>query len=1116
MMSAIPKIVSTSRMVYKRSRAHWRLLSFVVVGVLLASAIMAANVIYFDTLKQLALENTLAQRSEWDLDILVKAERGPTTPEEYSKVSAVLNSRASRFVGWMLEDRVRAGKSATFFLTESGKESIAGEDNARSYFAFLPRLEQHTSLVSGRVPAPEAISRPGEIPRIEARIPEDAAQLFGLSVGDRLSAVPHWEDAVPYLEVVVSGIFRKTDPDEAIWHMDEGVLKAATRSNFRTVPFFVSEETYMDVIGVSLPRLDSTYVWLLDVAPGRLKSANATIARQGIVVMEERLRSILSGYRQITILDEVLEEYDRRLFFTKLPMFLVLILIAVVVLYYVATISSLLVDQQRSEIALLRSRGASSRQVLTVYMMQGGMLCVLGVVAGPWLAAAAIGFLGFTPAFSGLSGSTWLPTEVSGGAYALSAVGGLLSFGALMIPAIQASRVGVTRQRHQGSRPDMQPAFQRYYLDVVLLIGGIILFRQLTEQGSLVVTRVFGEVGANQLLLAVPALVLLAAAMVLLRLFPLVMQLASRVLARWLPAGIVLGLWQMARNPTHYARLSLLLILMAGLGIFAASFSGTLEQSFEERVLYATGSDIRVESILQNSSGPTRPFKESYEAIDGVDEVATVFRGGGFDETKLVGESYEMLAVDAEDFNDIAWFRGDFSSGSMAELLESLEYPTPPQAIPLPDDARAISVMVRPDRPHSTVRVTARIQDSNDRYFAYELGRLGAGDWRLLETRLSRVGGFRGRLRLEPVWPLKLVSIAVEETNAQRRLTAGSILIDSIQVRTGDGLTKDVETFDSVDGWSLLKVTPDAASDDLRQVAIGANGPSGAARFSWTEGPALTSRGIFHGPPIEPMAVLASESFLRDTGHSKGQTIEVSVGGNRIPVRIVDTVDFFPTLDPYNERFLISDLSSLSALANLDASSRELKPNEAWLTADPLLDDRTELVNNLARRPFTGRRVYDRERLLELSRLDPLVKAGWRALLFLAFATVLSISCLGFLIHSYVSFKNREPQFALLRTMGITMRQLTALVWLEQALVIVAGMALGTWMGGRLGAIIMPFLGYDDRGSEILPPFIIHVEWSVLLITYAVMITVFGAIVTAMILFMRKISLQRILRLGEM
>ena len=141
--------------------------------------------------------------------------------------------------------------------------------------------------------------------------------------------------------------------------------------------------------------------------------------------------------------------------------------------------------------------------------------------------------------------------------------------------------------------------------------------------------------------------------------------------------------------------------------------------------------------------------------------------------------------------------------------------------------------------------------------------------------------------------------------------------------------------------------------------------------------------------------------------------------------------------------------------------------------------------------------------------------AGWGALLFIAFGAVLVLSCMGFLIHAYVPFRSREAEFALMRTIGFSMRQLMTLVWLEQALVIAAGMALGTWMGGRLGATIMPFLGHDERGDQILPPFVLEVNWGTLAVTYVAMVLVFGVITAGVIWFVRRISLQRILRLGE-
>ena len=201
----------------------------------------------------------------------------------------------------------------------------------------------------------------------------------------------------------------------------------------------------------------------------------------------------------------------------------------------------------------------------------------------------------------------------------------------------------------------------------------------------------------------------------------------------------------------------------------------------------------------------------------------------------------------------------------------------------------------------------------------------------------------------------------------------------------------------------------------------------------------------------------------------------------------------------------------------MGATVRELLPNEVWLSTAADGPERGELVATLEEVDgYSARSVTDRAKGLADSKVDPLVEAGWRALLFIAFSAVLILSCLGFLVHAYVSFSNRQLQFALLRTIGFSMKQLTTMVWLEQTLVVAAGMALGTWMGGRLGATIMPFLGHDDWGGQVLPPFAMEVNWGALLLTYAAMVVVFGVISLGLIWFIQRIQLQRILRLGEM
>ena len=255
------------------------------------------------------------------------------------------------------------------------------------------------------------------------------------------------------------------------------------------------------------------------------------------------------------------------------------------------------------EIAQLSSRGASRSQILSVFVLEGITIAVLTSLLAPLVAAGAVSILGYTSPFSNLTEGGLLPVRITPVAYFMSGLGGGLSFFALLIPAIQASKLSVSEERLHSNRPPNRSVVQKYYLDVGLLLVGLLLLRQLSEQGSLAARGLLGDVVVNQIMLAVPALILIGAAMVVLRLFPLCMGLISRLFASRLPVGIVLALWNMSRNSVNYARLVLLLMLMTGLGIFAASFGGTLDRSFQDRELYKVGTDIRIPSVRINSVG---------------------------------------------------------------------------------------------------------------------------------------------------------------------------------------------------------------------------------------------------------------------------------------------------------------------------------------------------------------------------------------------------------------------------------------------------------------------------------------------------------------------------------
>lgn len=1135
MLQIVIGLVTTWKMALRQSLSHWRLVSAVVLGVVLASAIMAGTVIYYGALRELALKSALMGHSKTDLDIRLQGEFGPTRAEGYSEITALVTDEIDSHVSWMMTDQLRGLKSPTFFLATADSKDSLGKDNSRTYFAFLQDILDHVTIVSnGSSPVERPLGPVAVPPEIEAIVPFQAAQLFGVEVGDRMVAAPPWQSALPHVTVVISGIFHKNEPGEDYWHMEESVFANSTGELFRTLPFYVTEDTLMNVLGRSLPKMKSTYAWHLQVEPRRINSKNAALTLYHIEQMNRDLSSKLIDFRQTTDIDTTLRDYGIRIFFSRIPMFVVLVLITVVILYYVATLGSLVVDQRSGEIALLSSRGASPIQILTVFVLEGLTIVILAVLIGPPLAALVISGLGFTPAFSDLSGGAKLFVDISWGAYAMSAIGAILSFFTLLIPAIRGSRIGVAKHKQESARPARFPVIQRYYLDVLLLLISVVLFRQLTEQGSIVATSMLGKAVVNQLLLALPGLMLVASAMVLLRLFPLIMGVTSRLMSFWLPAGLVMGVWQMARNPTYYARLSLLLILTAGLGIFASSFGATLERNVEERILYSVGSDVRIDDVHATfrtiprrrwsrfrtptpsptpvgTPTPIPRMVESYQEVSGVQSVSPVLRTFGNHAMSMKRISFLMFAVDVDNFSKVAWFREDFADEPMLNLIEKLRITESVDGLKIPIDARSIGVRLKPDRPHSSVRVTARIKNALQQYSTYDLGRLSSSKWTVLETSLD----FGTRQTLEYSRPLTLVSIRLDETGDSRQLNAGSVLIDDIRVITDTSETIVIEQFEEVDDWGLIKTTPAAAFDSLQAFNVSGAEDLRSVMFSWTDGGPQTARGIFHGQGRYSLPVLVSNSYADEAGLSVGEEFEVTIAGHLVPVRLLDTIGLFPTVTNLNQKFLVANIDSIIRYVSLGTASREINPGELWISLLPDVSNSHEVVQELNEVVgYTGT-IQDRSQRLTDSKVDPLVRAGWKALLFIAFGTVLILSCLGFLIHAYVSFHNRKLQFALLRTLGFSKKQLVTMVSLEQLIVVATGLALGTWMGGRLGSIIMPFLAHDDRGSQVVPPFAVTVNWSALLITYAIMTTIFVIIILGVVWFIQRVSMHRTLRIGD-
>jgi len=1165
-------INNSLQLVVKRTLAHWRLLSAVVVGVVLASTIMASSVIFFNALRDVALQRAISTHTSTDIDVLVEAGQIPTNSQTDATIVDAMNSSIVQQFSPFLNRHEFALKTWTFFVDlpppmmppsdcpcrttigRTGNEDgrLIECDCCRITMMTLPNAKDRVNIIDGRFPKIASINGSNDPLQIEGILDLESAKTMQLDVGDIYPARPYWEDEHKRLDILVTGLYERVEPNAAHWRIQNAAFSSRTNT-LQFARFVVPRETILEAVGVYFPNMGSDYSWWLDVDPRRIKATETGSIRNTIESTERELKAIVDGFYLVSDLPQVLRAFETDLFFNRLPMLIVLILIVLVVLYYVVILASLLVDTQKNEIALLKTRGATSRQILAVFIIEASILAVIAASTGPFIAMLGVKFIGVLPIYSELNNGNPLPAGLTFEAFQMAFLGAILGLFALFIPSLRATRLGLLASRVTRTRPARLALIQRYYLDIGFLGLVMFLFWQLTKQGSFVATSLFGETTVNQLILGVPAMFLIAAGFVLIRIYPPGMNVMGKVLSKRpmssiTPPALILGIWQMARNPAHHSRLSLLLILTAALGVFAASFAATLKQSAIDQAYYRTGADLKLTGISTTTGGMSRSVLEAIRKGEDVETVSPIYRETAIISSGINVEKFDLIGLDLETIEDVAWIRDDFGFDSLKSKAFHFNAGSS-TGIELPEESRWITARVLPLVRQPSTTFIARLSDSNGHFFSVPLGKLSpiATDKYRFDCphvieedppKWCRIGSslqgarFRGIAGLLPAPPIRLHSIGV--INFEDGLSPGAIDIDDIAVlnHTGTELLT-VETFDSVTNWRIMTPTREALGDNLSP----ASNPDGTeqkgiARLRWTTSGPREYRGLAHGSELGIVPVIASSQFIEQFGGNDGEIINASVDGFPIKVSVRDVVEYFPTMAINNEPFLIADFNALHERLNVVRILGDRQPKEFWIATtqgselidsediletvspgDPAVSDIQQKLASV--RVRVGSTISDRTVYLSEVAFDPLVAAGWKALLGIAFLTVLIVSAIGFLVHAKISFNERRNELALLRTIGLSMKQLLLLVVLEQVIVIGIAVAIGIFMGVRMGTTIMPYLASSASNSIVIPPMAIEIDWFGFGITFSLLGLVFFIVISVILISVYRMSIHKVMRMGD-
>lgn len=1057
----------------RRVWAEWPVATASFLLILGATSLLASGALYGDAVGLAGLQQALRAVPPTDRSVILRT-TGRVEDVEGIDVIATTEMQAL----------VSPSGGSVFRVIRSDAFSEAAIDEPTtdlSLIASYEGIESHATLVDGAWPA-------GGREPIEAVLSEPAAAPLGLELGDRIALQSRGSTDVSTVLVVV-GRYRidRTDP---YWADDtleiDGVSDAGSFTQHG--PFVIDRADLLDNgLGGSF---DLQWRAIPNVDGIRLDDTTA-LAR-AIDLLDNRLRPALPSGRSLRVsssLPDILDSVSRSVLVSRSGVLLVTLQFAVLAAYALVLVAGVVLDHRRTETALLRARGAGGSNLAAMALGEATVLVVPAVLLAPLIATAIVSLL---VALGPLGAAGLTPhVGVTSRVIVVSAVAGLACVAGLLLPVL-ASGASLSAVRAAAARAPTRTLGQRLGLDLALVIVAGIGVWQLRLYGAPLTKDARGALGLDPILIATPAIGLLAGSVLATRVIPRLGEVAERVLDRRRGLVGALSGRQFARRPLRATRSALLLILAAALGTFASAHAATWTRSQADQATYQAAADIRL--LGPNQRLPDWAVGPALRALDGVSSAMPVER-----EPLDVGRAVRngsLLAVDPAAAGSLIRFADPGTAAAARTLLEELEANRPAVAA-VPIDAATLRLSVRldaalepiphrpPDSPpydptRGSTRATVILADGDGhlvRVVSAPGDIVSAGQRLIIELPTTDDGS----IRLAGPYLLHSLEITIDPPENEGIVGSATVL----------GI--DASTSSDGDHWESLDYDPGAASWSWTRVAFGderryeppsddrpgelvASGANeGSPAIFGVPGDVGTTFRSQVAPQSTALPAIVSSAFLAATGSQVGDEIETSIRARRTTLDIVGAVDTFPPLDPA-VAFAIVDIRALDIVRFGQTSQVPAVP-EWWLSVDPAKE--TQVATALRNAPFVPDAVVVRTELASALATDP-VQLGLIGALGLGAVAAVAFAAIGFVVSAVLAASERVGEFALLRALGLSARQLSGWLTLESAALLVVGLVVGGGLGFGMAWLVLPFATLTASGALPVPTPQVIVPWDAL------------------------------------
>jgi putative ABC transport system permease protein len=590
------------------------------------------------------------------------SEKRAKTIAEMDRFMAV---EAAPSFGIPVKELVQERRTKSFLLIPAGSEQETKKSRQSATLRSYSGLEEHIKLEDGRMPAKQPVDGVYEVLLTDQALGNFKAVLntvFQLK-DDKIAGT---------IKIKPVGIFTKKQDDDPYF-------RNASLSDLNSA-FVINDALFTQefIKGNKIPVAGSGWFFVLDYSKMELRNVKNYIDTDKMI--RDKVKSKIVQFQSefnAPALATITDYFERAKQLNKL-MWSLNVPVLIMLGFYMFMVSNLIVDRQKNEIAILRSRGASRWQIVLSFALEGLLLCAIAWAAGPFIGMGLTKILGASNGFLEFVQRSRMPVHLSDQALLYGGLAAAVSFLMMLIPVILAMRVSIVGHKQQLARMQRMPFWHKAFLDIAALavsIYGLTTFNsRLKDLKSLGLGT--DDLRIDPLQFVMPALFVLGAGLLLLRLYPFVLKLVYWIGRKWWPPSLYATLIQVGRSNSQYQFLMVFLIMTIAIGVFSAGAARTLNNNTEDRIRYSNGADFVLQSPWPNDAPPPpapgappaptaapkvihylEPSFDPFTRLPGVEQAAKVFvkERATFASGEKTGTA-TLIGVDSDDFGRASWF----------------------------------------------------------------------------------------------------------------------------------------------------------------------------------------------------------------------------------------------------------------------------------------------------------------------------------------------------------------------------------------------------------------------------------------------------------------------------